>query len=143
MTSGRSRTLCAGVLALVGVFITGARDGCAQESTPPAQTPGSVSSIKPDAKPDTAQPVIHGNFFERLGRFYLADWRGKLPVGPTPQRRAFDSPLDSPPYPSGDWSYGGSPTIGVPDTSVYPLMTALRHENSRNKIYGWAKGTYN
>jgi hypothetical protein len=139
MTSGRSRTLCAGVLALVGVFITGAQGVCAQQSIPPSQTPGSVSANKPDA----AQPATRGNFFERLGRFYLADWRGKLPAGPTPQRRTFDSPLDSPPYPSGDWSYGGSPTIGVPDTNVYPLMTALKHENSRTKIYGWAKGTYN
>ena len=35
------------------------------------------------------------------------------------------SPLDSPPLPSSDWSYGGSPDIGAPDTNSYPLMTAI------------------
>jgi hypothetical protein len=48
-----------------------------------------------------------------------------------------DAPLDSPPFPNGDWSYGGSPTIGTPDGGSYPLMTALGHAGSRTKFYGW------
>ena len=59
---------------------------------------------------------------QRLGEFYWRDWTGKLPSTPAPARRALEAPLDSPPYPSTDWGYGGSPLIGVPDTNVYPLM---------------------
>jgi hypothetical protein len=143
MMSGRTRTLHVGVVALASVVMGGAY---AQQpvSQPPSQKAEAIPRTN-DLKgnPPDVQTVIHGNFLQRLGRFYWADWRGKLPAGPAPARRAFDAPLDSPPYPAGDWSYGGSPTIGVPDTGVYPLMTALKMENHRTKIYGWAKGTYN
>ncbi len=54
-----------------------------------------------------------------------------------------DAPLDSPPFPSSDWGYGGSPAIGVPDGNVYPLMTALGKQNSRTKIYGWIAASVN
>ena len=116
-----------------------------QQQTPQREIPAGANSSTSDlsSSPTAAQPVIRGRFLERLGRYYRADWQGKLPSGPAAERRAFDSPLDSPPYPSGDWSYGGSPTIGVPDPSAYPLMTALKLDNHRIKVYGWAKGTYN
>jgi hypothetical protein len=91
----------------------------------------------------TTGPDLQGNFFERLGEFYWRDWTGKLPSTPAPARRALEAPLDSPPYPSTDWGYGGSPLIGVPDTNVYPLMTALKKENSRTKVYGWVAGSVN
>jgi hypothetical protein len=95
----------------------------------------------------TATPAtgtgLQGNFFERLGEFYWADWTGKLPSSPTPTRRALDAPLDSTPFPSSDWGYGGSSPIGVPDGNVYPLMTALGKENSRSKVYGWVAGSVN
>jgi hypothetical protein len=61
--------------------------------------------------PQTASKDADGNFFERLGHFYAADWHGTAASGPAPQRRALDAPLDSPPYPSSDWGYGGSPAI--------------------------------
>lgn len=138
MMSGRTRTLHVGVVALASVMMAGAY---AQQPVQQSQTSAGSDNSK-SSLPDV-QTVIRGNFVQRLGRFYWADWHGKLPAGPTPARRAFDAPLDSPPYPSGDWSYGGSPTIGVPDTTTYPLMTALKMENHRTKIYGWAKGTYN
>src|SRR3984885_6667837 len=96
---------------------------------------------------NTATPVsgagLQGNFFERLGGFYKADWTGKLPSSPAPARRALDAPLDSTPFPSSDWGYGGSSPIGVPDGNVYPLMTALKLENSRTKVYGWVAGRVN
>jgi Putative beta-barrel porin-2, OmpL-like. bbp2 len=95
----------------------------------------------------TAAPVsgsgLQGNFFERLGQFYKEDWEGKLPSSPAPARRALDAPLDSSPFPSSDWGYGGSPAIGVPDGNVYPLMTALKLENSRTKVYGWVAPSFN
>jgi Putative beta-barrel porin-2, OmpL-like. bbp2 len=88
-------------------------------------------------------PESQGNVLKRLGHFYAADWTGKLPVSATPERRALDAPLESPPFPSSDWGYGGSPAIGVPDGNVYPLMTALKKENSRTKVYGWVAGSVN
>src|ERR1700679_4050889 len=51
-------------------------------------------------------------FFARWGDFYRDDWDGaaaKAAAAATPApRRGFASPLDSPPFPSADWSYGGS-----------------------------------
>jgi hypothetical protein len=86
---------------------------------------------------------LQGNFLERLGGFYKEDWTGKLPSSPAHTRRALDAPLDSTPFPSSDWGYGGSPAIGVPDGNVYPLMTALKMENHRTKVYGWVAGSVN
>jgi len=100
------------------------------------QTQGSGAVSTPD-------PESQGNFVKRLGKFYAADWTGKLPASAAPERRALPAPLESPPFPSSDWGYGGSPLIGVPDGNVYPLMTALEMENSRTKVYGWVAGSVN
>ncbi|HYA95977.1 MAG TPA: hypothetical protein VEC95_06860, partial [Terriglobales bacterium] len=48
-------------------------------------------------------------FFARWADFYRQDWHGTAASGPAPQRRGPPSPLDSPPFPNSDWSYGGSP----------------------------------
>ncbi|MDE1176814.1 MAG: outer membrane beta-barrel protein [Edaphobacter sp.] len=90
----------------------------------------------------TSSSLESGNFFHRLGAFYKADWTGKLPSSSSP-RRMLDVPLDSPPFPSSDWGYGGSSPIGVPDGNVYPLMTALGKQNSRTKVYGWIAASVN
>jgi hypothetical protein len=82
-------------------------------------------------------PLGDGNALQRLINYYRADWAGSLPSSPAPARRVMDAPLDSPPFPSSDWGYGGSPVIGAPDGNNYPLMTALRHERARVKFYGW------
>ncbi|AFL86354.1 Protein of unknown function (DUF1597) [Terriglobus roseus DSM 18391] len=137
MKSRRLRTRRVRAVLLASGLAFGLRPAYAQQPIPQLQAPPSPNN------PSSVQDVIRGNFVQRLARFYVADWRGKLPAGPATVRRAFDSPIDSPPYPAGDWLYGGSPTIGVPDTTVYPLMTALKLQNSRTKVYGWAKGTYN
>jgi hypothetical protein len=101
-----------------------------------AQTQGSGAVSAPD-------PAAQGNVFKRLGKFYADDWTGKLPGSTAPARRALDAPLESPPFPTSDWGYGGSPLIGVPDGNVYPLMTALGKENNRTKVYGWVAGSVN
>src|SRR5260370_26716069 len=44
---------------------------------------------------------------------------------PEPQRLGLPAPLDSPPFPTGDWPLGGSQLIGVPDTAVRPLMKGI------------------
>jgi hypothetical protein len=92
----------------------------------------------------------HQGFLKRLTQAYVKDWRGTADSGPEPPRRALPSPLNSPPFPNSDWSYGGSPEIGAPDTNVPPLMEALyggangdAWERSRVKVYGWLEGSFN
>ncbi len=91
----------------------------------------------------TTVDMTQGSFFDRFGSFYKHDWNGTLPSAPVADRRALEAPLDSPPYPSSDWGYGGSPTIGIPDGNVYPLMSALKHSNSKIKVYGWLAPSFN
>jgi hypothetical protein len=88
-------------------------------------------------------------FFGRLTDFYRGDWTPAPPADPNapsaapPARRGLPSPLDSPPFPSADWSYGGSPVLGEPDGNSYPLMSAINGATSRTKIYGWLEPTVN
>ncbi len=80
---------------------------------------------------------------ERWAQFYRDDWKGTSAPAPSPPRRGLPSPLDSPPFPNSDWSYGGSPVIGEPDTQSYALMTAINRARSRTKLYGWLEPTVN
>ena len=95
--------------------------------------------------PDTPKPSIpeRKGFFARWAEFYRRDWSGAIASSPAPARRGLPSPLDSPPFPNADWSYGGSPFIGEPDTNSYPLMTAINEAKSRTKVYGWVDPTLN
>src|SRR3984885_4606372 len=102
---------------------------------------GSVATLPDSPSP---QPAAQDqNFFARLAQFYREDWHGTAPQGPTPPRRGLPSPLQSPPFPNSDWSYGGSPVLGEPDTNSYPLMTAINQARSRTKVYGWIEPTLN
>jgi hypothetical protein len=88
-------------------------------------------------------PAPSGNFFQRLGTAYWQDWTGTAPESPAPQKRGYPSPLDSPPFPGSDYSVGGTPVIGAPDTQTYPLMEAINGNRSRTKIYGWFNSGFN
>jgi hypothetical protein len=105
-----------------------------------AQTAGSAAPQEASASP--TQPATTG-FFPRWADFYKQDWSGTAPASPAPPRRGLPSPLDSPPFPSSDWSYGGSPVIGEPDTNSYPLMTAINEAKTRTKLYGWVEPSLN
>ena len=83
------------------------------------------------------------NLFLRLASAYREDWHLTPATSTPPVRRGYDGPLDSPPFPSPDFSVGGTPTIGAPDTQTYPLMQAINGNKSRTKIYGWFNGGFN
>jgi hypothetical protein len=106
---------------------------------------GQQQSAETDPPPDTAKPSIAQpkGLFARWAEFYRADWAGTTASSPAPDRRGAPSPLDSPPFPNTDWSYGGSPVIGEADTNSYPLMTAINQARSRTKLYGWIDPTLN
>jgi hypothetical protein len=105
------------------------------------QEAGTQTGLPPDA-PKPASTDTKG-FFATWANFYRQDWFGKAAPSLAPVRRGLPSPLDSPPFPNSDWSYGGSPVIGEPDTNSYPLMTAINQARSRTKIYGWIDPTVN
>jgi hypothetical protein len=87
--------------------------------------------------------TLTGNFSHRLAQFYGQDWAGTNPAGPSVTKRGLPAPIDSPPFPFSDWTYGGAPDIGAPDGNTYPLMSALKLDNSRTKVYGWVAGSFN
>jgi hypothetical protein len=100
----------------------------------------------PEAPSRVAAQETKG-FFARWGDFYRDDWDGvaaKAAAAATAApRRGLASPLDSPPFPSADWSYGGSPTLGESDGNVYPLQTAINGAKGRTKVYGWVSPSGN
>src|SRR5271169_1920292 len=102
---------------------------------------------EPSPLPEAPNPSIPDTkgFFARWAEFYRQDWSpaAASPPASAPARRGLPSPLDSPPFPNSDWSYGGSPVIGEPDTNSYPLMTAINQAKSRTKVYGWIDPTLN
>ena len=127
-----------------------------------SQNSTGTTSNNPDT---TTSPPVTGNFFDRLGKAYKADWLTTLAPPPstttepttttaapdepapqastTPTRRGYPAPLDSPPFPGADFSVGGTPVIGAPDTQTYILMQAINENKSRVKVYGWLNGGFN
>ncbi len=103
-----------------------------------------IKTIEAQQLSDTPSSTIDNrNLVERMKDYYLQDWRGTAAAGPAAARRGPASPLNSPPFPSSDWSYGGSPTIGESDGNVYPLQTAINGAKGRTKVYGWIEPTAN
>src|ERR1039458_3688713 len=109
--------------------------------------PAQQADKEPPSPPDASKQAVPApnNFFARWRDFYRQDWspQAASSAEPAPARRGLPSPLDSPPFPNSDWSYGGAPVIGEPDTNSYPLMTAINGARSRTKIYGWIDPTLN
>ena len=104
------------------------------------------ASATPPAAP-VPSTGTHGNFFFRLADAYRQDWHPSppslsAPAASAPVRRGYDGPLDSTPFPGTDYSVGGTPVIGAPDTQTYPLMQAVNQNRSRIKVYGWLNGGF-
>jgi hypothetical protein len=89
------------------------------------------------------------SFLRRLIKAYRDEPKAPEPPNPDapPERRGLPAPFTAPPMPFSDFI---GPTIGVNDTSVFPLMDALYRgpngeawKQSKFKIYGWADPSYN
>lgn len=106
-------------------------------------TPAGIPRQQQARETESAPTPVAGNFFHRLGAAYHDDWFPSGTPSTSPARRGYDGPLDSPPFPSSDYSVGGSPTLGAPDTATYPLMQAINENRSRVKVYGWFNGGFN
>jgi hypothetical protein len=124
------------------------QSGSGSSQTASAASPQQNSSSQTSAQQTATQKppqdhVLEGNFFQRLAQFYRQDWAGTNPSTPLAVKRGLPAPLDSPPFPSSDWIYGGAPDIGAPDGNTYPLMSALKLDNSRIKVYGWVATSIN
>ena len=109
----------------------------AQEQNHNPVTPSSPTESD-QSRQEAAKP-----FVVRLADAYKEDWRPTQPEGPEPERRGYAGPLDSPPFPSTDFSVGGTTIIGAPDTQSYMLMQAVNENKSRIKVYGWLDGGFN
>src|ERR1700734_3788486 len=129
--SRRGRTFF--LLIMSVVFLSCALSPGQQADTPTGQPAAAPKANVTDSK----------SFFVRGAEFYRQDWWGTAASSPSPARRGLPSPLDSPPFPNSDWSYGGSPVIGEPDGNSYPLMTAINQARGRTKLYGWIDPTLN
>lgn len=115
-----------------------------QPATVPAPVPQAAATLP--APVNVAAPAT-GSF---LGRFFQAYYDElnpppNEPPSPDSPRLIAPAPLDSPPFPSSEWGYGGSPVLGTDGSlPVTPLMKALHGtspgnflENNRISIYGW------
>lgn len=89
-----------------------------------------------------------------LKRFVMAYWTDWHPPAETvtssnapntePAYRGYPPPVSNPPFPFNVWPIGGTPWIGYPNATAYPLTVALQTgphgdwwKKSNVQIYGW------
>lgn len=101
-------------------------------------------SLSAQTSSTPAATDVKGNrtFLLRLVDAYREDWHPTQPAGPDAARRGYAGPLESPPFPGTDYSVGGTPVIGAPDTQSYMLMQAVNQNKGRIKVYGWFNGGF-
>ena len=113
------------------------------------QSATGIQNTTTDSAPAAAASSERGGFLSRFIEAYRQDWNGAEQQAELP-RRIPPPPLNSPPFPSADWNYGGSSVIGAWAMTEYPLMEALyggrngsAWKNSRVQIYGWINPGFN
>ena len=106
-------------------------------STPSDQLPAlpPASPVAPNAPSlPAAAPSEHKGFLRRFIQAYNDDWHPAPPPavapapapGAEPPYRGDPPPVANPPYPFSVWPIGGTPWIGYPNATAYPLTTALQ-----------------
>jgi hypothetical protein len=90
--------------------------------------------------------VAPGNFWRRFARAYADDWHPPASAANAPPSpfRGDPAPVENPPYPFIDWPMGGTPYLGYPNATQYPLTTALQTgshgewwKKANIQVYGW------
>jgi len=103
----------------------------------PLTASASVANVSAAAKP---------GFFRRFAQAYWDDWHPPTADAdaPEPKFRGYPAPMSNPPYPFSVWPIGGTPWIGYPNATAYPLTTALQNsphgdwwKKANVQIYGW------
>ena len=96
------------------------------------------------AVPVAAAAAPQRGFIKRFIQAYRDDWKGSSSEGPEPKYRGYPTPVTNPPFPFAVWPIGGTPWIGYPNATSYPLTTALqtgKHgdwwKKANIQIYGW------
>ena len=119
----------------------------------PAATAGvnADATTTPSYTVEAVDKAIRTNPFERLAKYYAAEWgQGAAPTDPNAPPALRDGwsppPQTAPPMPFTDWPYGGSTLIGDNRTASVdsPLMVAIQHTavgqamNATGiQAYGW------
>ncbi len=110
-----------------------------------AQPPAADGGSAPAAA--SAQPPA--GFFKRFFRAYADDWKGTT-SSEAPKFRGYPMPIDNPPFPFQVWPMGGTPWIGYPNATSYPLTTALQSgkhgdwwKKANVQLYGWVDVGFN
>ena len=125
-----------------GTLTTHARGANGDSASKRTRDTAKASSDTHKAKPPS--------FLARLAAAYAADYGPADTTSSPPARRLPPAPLDAPPFPNEDWTYGGSPDIGAENPSPPPLTQAL-YSGANGKawqatgiqIYGWVNGGFN
>lgn len=121
--------------------------GAAMASTGP-----SGSSLQASAPAPAGNNGCSQGFLTRLETAYREDARPADPNAAEAPRRAMVSPLDSPPFPDGEWQLGGvAAPVGVPVAyGQFPLQKALSctrlgswMQRRRIEINGWINPSVN
>jgi len=110
-------------------------------AAPPSNPPQDSSVSQGSGTPAAA--ASDGNFFQRLGKAYWNDWHD-VSTGPAAPYRGEPAPVDSPPFPFSVWPIGGTPWIGYPNSTSYPLTQAIYGgengawlKRANIQLYGW------
>jgi hypothetical protein len=90
--------------------------------------------------------VVTGGFWKRFGKAYWDDWHPQASAANAPPApfRGDPAPVENPPFPFIVWPMGGTPYIGYPNATQYPLTTALQTgphgewwKKANIQMYGW------
>ena len=145
--SGPDGTFSIGGLAPGPYAITAAKDGfgtSAAKTVEVAMNQVADASVELVAvSPGGAAVASNRSFIRRFIQAYADDWKGTS-GGADAQSRGYPAPVTNPPFPFAVWPMGGTPWIGYPNSTSYPLTTALltgKHgdwwKKANVQVYGW------
>jgi Carboxypeptidase regulatory-like domain len=128
--------------------LTAQKDGAATRSAIDVELASQQNvNVDIDLTAEVASPTPpQGGFLKRFVKAYVDDWRGAPAAenAPTAPYRGYPPPVTNPPFPFAVWPIGGTPWIGYPGATSYPLTTALQTgphgdwwKKANVQIYGW------